>query len=93
MDINKAELPLIMRVPGIGVESAKKIVEARRFSTLGWEHLKKIGISLQRARYFIICKGNEVLKKDLTPIQVRQQLLSLQQSKYRSDFSPQLSLF
>jgi putative DNA modification/repair radical SAM protein len=93
VDINKADLKLIMRVPGIGVESAKKIVAARRFSKLTWDHLKKIGISLQRACYFIICAGNDMLRKELTPMQVRQQLIALQNSKYKPNFSPQLSIF
>lgn len=93
LDIQSADLQQILRVPGIGVQSARKIVSARSFSRLTWDHLKKIGISLNRARYFIQCKGNEALRKDQTPLQIRQQLLALQQSKYQPDFSPQLALF
>ena len=55
IDINKADLRLIMRIPGIGIQSAKKICSARAFTKLNWDHLKKIGISYNRARYFIIC--------------------------------------
>src|SRR6201996_5573568 len=51
VDINKADLQLIMRVPGIGVQSAQKIVSARQFGKLNWDQLKKIGVSINRARY------------------------------------------
>jgi predicted DNA-binding helix-hairpin-helix protein len=55
--------------------------------------LKKIGISLTRACYFIICAGNEMLRKELTPMQVKQQLLTLQNSKYQANFSSQMTLW
>jgi predicted DNA-binding helix-hairpin-helix protein len=93
IDINKADRELVMRVPGIGVQSADKIISARKFNLLSWDHLKKIGISLNRARYFITCKGNDIMKKDLTPMQVRQQLLAIQTSKYQANFTTQLNLF
>lgn len=93
LDINSADVASIQRVPGIGIQSAKKIVEARRFATLTWDHLKKIGISLNRARFFIACKGNESLRKDLSIAQLRQQMLRIQHSKYQPNFSPQLNLF
>ena len=44
---------MILRVPGIGVKSAKRIVQARRFRMLTWAQLVKMGIALNRARYFI----------------------------------------
>ena len=47
----------LLRVPGIGVKSAQRIVKARRFSSLGFEDLKKIGVVLKRAVYFITCRG------------------------------------
>ena len=47
----------LLRVPGIGVKSAQRIVKARRFSSLDFEDLKKIGVVLKRAVYFITCKG------------------------------------
>ena len=53
VDINKADLAMIMRIPGIGVTSAKKIVAARKFSRLNLDHLKKFGIAVNRARHFI----------------------------------------
>lgn len=55
VDINKADYDMILRVPGIGVKSAKLIVASRRFGKLGSEQLKKMGIVLKKARYFITC--------------------------------------
>ncbi len=92
LDINRSPLEMIMRVPGIGVQSAQKIVSARRFSALTWEHLKKIGIGMQKARFFIHASGQQSLKS-WAPWQVRQQILQLQQSKYTAQLSPQMALF
>ncbi|HZG26797.1 MAG TPA: putative DNA modification/repair radical SAM protein [Chitinophagaceae bacterium] len=93
IDINKAGLETIMRVPGIGIESARKIFESRRFSRLNWDHLKKIGIALNRARYFITCGSRDFFRKDLAPLQIRQQILAMGKSKYEANFTPQLKLF
>ncbi len=93
VDINRADLALIMRIPGIGVQSANKICDARRFSRLTWEHLKKIGISVNRARYFIVCNSGREEFKLLTPLQVRQQIITQANSKYAANLSPQLTLF
>lgn len=55
IDINRADYAKILRVPGIGVKSAKLIIAARRHSRLTLESLKKIGVVLKRAQYFITC--------------------------------------
>lgn len=55
VDINKADYEMILRVPGIGVKSAKLIVASRRHARLGAEQLKKIGIVMKKAQYFITC--------------------------------------
>lgn len=55
VDINKADYEMILRVPGIGVKSAKLIVVSRRHGRLGSEQLKKIGIVMKKAQYFITC--------------------------------------
>ena len=57
VEVNKADYNVILRVPGIGVKSAKKIIIARKFHSLSFEDLQKIGVVLKRARYFITCKG------------------------------------
>ena len=57
VEINRADYHLLLRIPGIGVKSAKRIVSARRFGRLTFEDLKKIGVVLKRALYFITCSG------------------------------------
>lgn len=57
VEINKASFEKLLRVPGIGVIGARKIVRARKYSILDFTALKKIGIVLKRAKYFILCKG------------------------------------
>ncbi len=93
VDINKADLQLILRIPGIGVDSANKIVSARKFSKLNWDHLKKLGIALRKARHFIVCNSPDFERKDFLPTQLKQRILSMGTSKYKPDFSPQLQLF
>ena len=55
VDINRADYELILRVPGIGVKSARLIISSRRYGRLNNEHLKKMGVVLKRAKYFITC--------------------------------------
>ena len=93
IDINKADLQMILRVPGIGLQSAQKIVSARRFAKLNWDQLKKIGVALNRAKYFIICKSNEFERRDLTGGNIKQFILATSQSKYLKDTQVQLNLF
>lgn len=57
VEINRASLELLLRVPGIGVKSAQRIVAARRSTNLSFADLKKIGVVLKRALYFITCSG------------------------------------
>ncbi|MFD2146403.1 putative DNA modification/repair radical SAM protein [Mucilaginibacter antarcticus] len=93
IDINKADLQVILRVPGIGVMSAQKIVSARKHGKLNWDQLKKIGISVNRARYFIICNSNEFERRDLTGNNIKQFILAESQSKYLKNKPNQLNLF
>lgn len=57
IEINIADYFTLLRIPGIGVISAKKIIRARREFLLDFEALKKLGVTLKRAKYFITCKG------------------------------------
>ena len=93
VDINKADLQLILRVPGIGLQSAEKIVSGRQFSRLNWEHLKRMGVALNRARYFITCNSSSFEKRDLTATAIKQFILAESQSKYLKRSSVQLNLF
>ena len=57
VEINRAPIEQLLRVPGIGVKSAKRIVAARRNGDLSFADLKKIGVVLKRAVYFVTCSG------------------------------------
>ena len=57
VEINRADYYTLLRVPGIGYKSAGRIVKARRMGTLAFEDLKKMGVALKRALYFITCSG------------------------------------
>jgi putative DNA modification/repair radical SAM protein len=93
IDINKADLQLILRVPGIGLLSAQKIVSARKYARLNWEQLKKIGVALNRAKYFITCNSSKFERRDLTGTAIKQYILSQSQSKYLKNSVTQLNLF
>lgn len=57
VEINRAPLEMLLRVPGIGAKSAYRIIEARKYTPLGFENLAKMRIVLKRAKHFITCKG------------------------------------
>ncbi|MGO1527490.1 MAG: putative DNA modification/repair radical SAM protein [Senegalia sp. (in: firmicutes)] len=57
VEINRADYNMLLRVPGIGVKSARRIVAARKFRNLDFYNLKKLNIVLKRAKYFITCNG------------------------------------
>ncbi len=57
VEINRADYRMLLRVPGIGVKSAQRICKARKSGALNFDHLKKIGVVLKRALYFITCSG------------------------------------
>jgi putative DNA modification/repair radical SAM protein len=90
VDLNSADYRMILRVPGIGVRSAKKIVQARRFGKIHIDQLKRIGLAYSRAQYFIRCADTPKFIKEQLPSQIRQQILQSGQSKYTQQLSPQL---
>ncbi|MFC2152957.1 putative DNA modification/repair radical SAM protein [Bacteroidota bacterium] len=96
IDINKASFETILRVPGIGVLSAKKIILGRRYSKLNINNLKKIGVVLKRAKYFISCNElksptiNELLPDRVKDILLNNNKAITQNSKLKYK---QLSLF
>ncbi len=75
VEVLKADYFLLLRVPGIGPKSAKRIVEARRSGTLSFEDLKKVGVVLKRAQYFITCGGKTLGHLHLDETYVTQSLM------------------
>ncbi|MCM1327368.1 MAG: putative DNA modification/repair radical SAM protein [Bacteroidales bacterium] len=57
IEINRAPYEMLLRIPGVGVKSARRIVAARRSSNLQFDNLKKLGVVMKRAVYFITCNG------------------------------------
>ena len=57
VEVNRADYEVLLRVPGIGVKSARAILRARRVASLDFPDLKKLGVVLKRAQYFLTCRG------------------------------------
>lgn len=57
VEVNRAPYEMLLRVPGIGIKSARRIVQVRRVSALNYDTLKKLGVVLRRAQFFIVCGG------------------------------------
>lgn len=92
LEINTADYEMILRVPGIGLRSAKKIVSARRFASLSFDHLRKIGVMLKRARYFITCQGQSLEHRDADEQRIRRKILYGERSVRVALEQQQLSL-
>ncbi len=93
VDINKAPYELLLRVPGLGVRSAKLIVSSRRYGRINAGQLKKMGVVMKRAQYFITCNElasptvNEIKPEYLKP------MLMKKVPKKRNKHEGQLNLF
>ena len=93
VDINRADYEMILRVPGIGVQSAQKIILARRHRKLNSLHLQKIGIVMKRAKYFITCNELPASTTDWAPERLKHKLIAESVSKNRKSYDTQLSFF
>ncbi len=96
VEVLKADYFLLLRVPGIGPKSAKRIVEARKSGTLSFEDLKKVGVVLKRAQYFITCGGKTLGHLHLDEAYVTQSLMlneKLPKNLQDALYGRQMSLF
>lgn len=75
VEVNRASYHALLRVPGIGVTSARRICAARRQAFLSYDTLRRLGIVLKRAQYFITCKG-KYYGATTDPVRIRQLLLA-----------------
>lgn len=75
VEVNKADYEMLLRIPGIGVRSVRKIIAARKVKQLDFDDLKKLGIVLKRARFFITCKGKYFSDIGLNETHIRQALI------------------
>lgn len=94
VEVNRADYELLLRVPGIGVKSARRILTARKTGSLDFDGLKKLGVVLKRAKYFVLCRGKAAPGIVMTHQAILRALLSdsaldsLQQGEQISLFDP-----
>ena len=93
IDVNVADYRLILRIPGIGVGSAKKIVQARKFGRLRSDQLQKMGIAWNRARHFLRCADSIFELSTPEAFTVKARILAESNSKYLKIPQNQLTLF
>ncbi|HEX3029284.1 MAG TPA: putative DNA modification/repair radical SAM protein [Clostridia bacterium] len=94
VEINKADYDMLLRIPGVGVQSAMRIVTARRVSQLSYEDLKKLGVVLKRAKYFITCRGKYYGEYGMNDFLIRQGLLIKKPEKVQKQLPwEQLSIY
>lgn len=93
VNINTAPKEMLLRIPGVGTKSVYKILKARRFQKLNLDHLKKIGVATNRAKFFIEFDAENRYNAYIDKVNFRQMILNGTRSKWKSPFSQQLSLF
>ena len=81
LEVNRASYEMLLRVPGIGVKSAQRIVKGRRLGTLQFDDLKKIGVVLKRALYFICCNGKMMYRTKIEEDYITRNLLDLDRNR------------
>ena len=93
VEVNTASREELLRVPGIGTVSTRRILYARRARKLEHEDLRKLGVVMKRAQYFITCKGKVLDGLSLRPDSVLRSLTSLERAALPASEGQQLSLF
>ena len=93
VEINRAPYEMLLRVPGIGVRSAKRILKARRAGSLDFYALKKLGVVLKRAQFFITCGGKMLEGLKVGEHTLLRSLMSGQDQSVLEPQVEQLSLF
>lgn len=98
VEVRTALYDVLLRVPGIGPKSAGRIVNARRYGSISFEHLKKMGVVLKRAHYFITCGGKMMYRTPIEEQYITRQLTSVNtrenwQIQHQQEDHRQMSLF
>lgn len=81
VEIQTAPYDMVLRIPGIGPKSAGRIMKARRFGSLSFENLKKMGVVLKRAHYFITCNGKMMYHIPIEEQYITRQLTATNQKE------------
>ena len=93
VEIMRADYETLLRVPGIGPTSARRIVSARRTAHLRFEDLKKLGVVVKRAQFFLVCDGHAAPGLRFSPESIVRQLEAVERGLLPSGEMQQLSLF
>ena len=93
VEVNRADYEALLRVPGIGVTSARRILVARRCASLTFAGLKKLGVVLKRAQYFLTCGGKYLEGLRVSPDGVLRHLVAQERPMLPQGAPEQLSLF
>lgn len=93
VNINTATKEMILRIPGVGTKSTNKILMARRFQNLNLDHLKKMGVAVNRAKFFVEFESHNIFTKYIDDQNFRKIILNGMKSKFANPFSEQLTLF
>ena len=93
VEVNRADYEALLRVPGIGVRSAQRILTARRVGPLNFEGLKRLGVVLKRAQYFLTCSGRAPRGLRVSEDGLLRHLISLEAPALAQPMPEQLSLF
>ena len=89
VEVNRASYDTLMRIPGIGAVSARRIVRQRRLSAVKFDDLKKMGVVLKRAKYFLTCSGRYYGEKRFEPEVIRNAILQMENGLQMSLFDDQ----
>ncbi|HWS42347.1 MAG TPA: putative DNA modification/repair radical SAM protein [Pseudoflavonifractor sp.] len=93
VEVNSADYEALLRVPGVGVKSAQRILTARRCGPLHFEGLKKLGVVLKRAQYFITCGGKMAEGLRVSQDGVLRHLVALEKPMLAQEAPQQLCMF
>lgn len=78
IEVNKAPYEMLMRIPGVGAVSAKRIVRQRKVSSVKFEDLKKMGVVVKRAKYFVTCGGKYYGERRFQPEVIKNSILQME---------------
>jgi predicted DNA-binding helix-hairpin-helix protein len=94
IDVNKAPYEMILRIPGVGVKSAQLIINGRKYGRINSSQLKKMGVVLKRAQYFITCgELNSPTVNEVRPEYLKKLFTEQVKTKTKNSSHVQLKLF
>lgn len=87
VEVNKAPMDMLLRIPGVGIKSARRIMRQRQVASVKYDDLKKMGVVLKRAKHFLTCSGKYFGERNFLPEVIKNQLLEVDNGVQLSMFS------